>query len=155
MNRLTHRFATVPDVHHVGNNLRLDDLNEVRAKGKDPLDALLYGYLHGDRCYSLVADGEPIAIYGTARTGDQPKSASIWLLGTDGILKHRYEFLRISRDRVAEISKPYDLVWNFVDSRNELHIKWLRWLGFSFIRSTTQVSVDGTPFYEFAKLTNV
>jgi hypothetical protein len=155
LSHLTHRLAIIPDLYYVAPRLRKEDLAEVQGRGNDPLDSLIRGYLHGDRCWTLLADGVPAAIYGISKTSDTPRSGALWLLGTDDIYKHRSEFVRISRSRVAEISAPYDFVWNFVDSRNDLHIRWLRWLGFTFIRSTTEVSVDGTLFYEFVKITHV
>ena len=43
---------------------------------------------------------------------------------------------------------------NYVDSRHHRAVKWLKWLGFSFIREARMGPSD-LPFYEFARLTCV
>ena len=139
----------------MASRLRAPDLQEVVSRGSKPLDAIVKGYVYGDRTVTILADGDPICIYGAVSTGRSPKSASVWMLGTDGVYTHRSQFIKESRERVQDLIKDYEVVWNYVDSRNHLHVRWLRWLGFSFIRSTTEVSVDGTPYYEFVKLTHV
>jgi hypothetical protein len=151
----SHRFSTLPDLHDVAARMRKCDQDEVLARGRTPLDSLLNGYLHGDGCWTWDINGRPEAIYGVVRTSSSPNSAAIWLLGTDAIQANRRLFIQQSPSRIAQISAPYDVVWNFVDSRNSLHVRWLKHLGFTFIRETTDVSIDGTLFYEFAKLTHV
>lgn len=152
---LTYRTTVIPDCHYVGSRLRAADLAEVRSRGSDPVEAVIKGYVYGDRCVTILAGGEPICVYGAVSTGQSPKSASVWMLGTDGVYANRRDFIKDSRERVHDLIRDYELVWNYVDSRNHLHVRWLRWLGFTFIRSTTELSVDGTPYYEFAKLTHV
>lgn len=155
MNSLQYRLCSIPDCYYVAARMRPADIDEVSSRGSDPLNALLKGYVYGDRCTTVLKDDEPIAIYGCAVTSKDPRTASVWMLGTDKMYTHRYAVLRDSRDRLDLLGLGYQVLWNYVDSRNHLHIRWLQWLGFSFIRSTTEVSVDGTPFYEFAKLNHV
>lgn len=155
MTALEYRSATLPDCYFVGNNLRQADQNEIRSLGKDPVESIVSGYVYGDICLAAVADGEPIAILGRVPVLKNPKIASVWMVGTEGIFTHRYKVLRDSRVVLGRLFTGFDALCNHVDSRNELHIKWLRWLGFSFLRSTSAISVDGTVYYEFAKVNHV
>ena len=80
---------------------------------------------------------------------------AIWLLGTDAITNDiPTAFLRHSKRFLPFLTEPYDMVCNIVDKRNEVHIKWIKWLGFSFIRELNYGPKD-LPFYEFARLNNV
>ena len=39
-----------------------------------------------------------------------------------------------------------------VDARNELHIKWLKFMGFKFIQRHENFGVAKLPFYEFLRI---
>ena len=69
----------------------------------------------------------------------------IWLLGSDEIHNIRIQFLRESRHWLEEISESYDLICNVVHEDNELHHKWLKFLGFRFLNHQS-------PFIEFARI---
>lgn len=153
MSQLIQRSATLIDCHYVANHIRAEDRAEVASLGKTPLDSILQGYIYGDKKWALLIEDEPIAICGTVPITKD--IGAIWLLGTDKLFTHKVAFIRRNKELLSAASAGYEMLCNIVDSRNELHIRWLRWLGFSFIRSTTERSVDGTPFYEFAKLTHV
>ena len=70
----------------------------------------------------------------------------IWLLGTDEIKDISWQFLRESREWLEKISSPYKMVCNMVHEENTVHIKWLKFLGFTFLKRTK-------PFIEFARIT--
>ena len=57
-------------------------------------------------------------------------TGSAWLLGTDEISKHRYDFARTSRPVFNHLAKGFDYLFNFVDARNLLSLAWVKWLGF-------------------------
>ena len=59
-------------------------------------------------------------------------------------------FLRESRKVVNLLNHKYKLLWNYVDCRNELHLRWLKWCGFKFLRKINY-GVNQKPFYEFIK----
>ena len=44
------------------------------------------------------------------------------------------------------------MIWNYVDARNVVHIKWLKWLGFTIINKHNQFGIGRIPFYEFVKI---
>ena len=55
------------------------------------------------------------------------------------------QFLRESRTWLERIGSQYELLTNVVHEDNHLHHKWLRFLGFTFIRREK-------PFIEFARI---
>ena len=79
------------------------------------------------------------------------EDGAIWLLATPDIKRIRFSFLRESRKVVNLLNHKYKVLWNFVDCRNELHLRWLKWCGFTFLRKLNY-GVNQKPFYEFIKL---
>ena len=138
----------------IATNMRQEDLNEIQAMGvPDPHEALRKGMVHSKpECYTASVKGVPIAMFGVVPFDDDPKFGSIWLLGTDRIKTEvPISFLKKSRKVLPTLIEPYEMVCNVVDKRNEVHIKWIKWLGFSFIRETI-CGPENRPFYEFARL---
>ncbi|MET3601122.1 hypothetical protein [Martelella mangrovi] len=131
--------------------LRPEDKEEARAGGASPLQALVSGFALSDQCFTIEADEGPIAIFGHVRLPDG--EGSPWLLGTEGIERHWLWFLRNSPEIIARVQRPYRRIYNFVDARNAVHIKWLRWCGFSFAEQPLKLGPETRPFYYFWKET--
>ena len=145
------------DVEFVSSRMRQADVNEVKARGYQCPEEALRMSCEGSKpeCYTAVTDGIPIAMMGVVPFEDNPRIGSIWLLGTDEITNTvPMSFLRWSRRFLPIMMEPYDLVCNMVDKRNTVHIKWLEWLKFSFLRETIH-GPEQRPFYEFAKVNHV
>ncbi len=53
------------------------------------------------------------------------------MLGTDAIKTVPYWFLDESKVTLYAMLMKYQYLTNFVDSRNEVCLRWLRWLGFT------------------------
>ena len=60
------------------------------------------------------------------------EGGQIWMLCTPAILKFPHTFAREAKRYVN--SRQEKLLWNFVDERNKIHLKLLRFLGFKFLR---------------------
>jgi len=54
-----------------------------------------------------------------------------WLLGTDAVERNYVAFLRGSVEWRDQLLRDYSTLRNFVDERNRVSIRWLRWLGFT------------------------
>ena len=57
----------------------------------------------------------------------------LWLLATDNLKDIKFPFLKENKKVIDFLNTKYKILWNFVDCRNSLHIKWLKWCGFKFI----------------------
>ena len=132
--------------------LRAADKAEVAAmSGRYPVNALLAG-LEGDVCLTAASpQGDPILMFGVAPSRF-PDAGFLWMLATDDILKHRFQFLRQSPAYVDSLHDFYPLLHNYVDARNELHIRWLEWIGCTFIKTHTRMGVQRRPFHEFVRI---
>lgn len=137
------RASQGEDAYYLAPRLREADKNEIAAaSGLDPLAALLVGLITSQPCRTIcAADSEPIGIFGVVPDKEDKNVGSVWMMATDRIEEPRNAtpFLRQCRDWVEVMNGMYPTLWNAVDARNELHLKWLKWCGFEF---TQEVYLD-------------
>jgi hypothetical protein len=141
------RISKHEDAEYLKHKLRSADVQEILANsGQEPYQALLKGYVQSEICFTIVDKEDiPVGMFGVSKEG------AIWLLASDDIHKIRFSFLRESRQVVEFLNKKYPILWNYVDCRNELHIRWLKWCGFKFLRKLSY-GVSQQPFYEFIRI---
>ena len=72
-------------------------------------------------------------------------------MATNDLQKIQIAFLKECRKVIKVFNKKYRILWNYVDCRNQLHIRWLKWCGFRFINKTNR-GILNKPFYEFIKI---
>jgi hypothetical protein len=146
---LTVRRATVEDALDLAPRLREEDKKELLAIGMTVEESLLEGVHSPDPCYVAVDDeGVPQIIFGT-HPSDEHFLGFIWMVGTDAVKTHWIQVLRETRPWIERIRGHYTVLANAVHADNEVHIKWLRWAGFAFLR---KIEINGHEFLEFAKL---
>ena len=139
---------TIPeDINFLAPRLRYEDKREILdGAGINPYLGLQYSYNVSEICLTIVDTKDiPVGIFGVSSEG------AIWLLATPDIHRIRFSFLRESRKIVNLLNRKYKVLWNFVDCRNELHLRWLKWCGFKFIRKLNY-GVNQKPFFEFIKI---
>ena len=141
------RKTIYKDIDYLAPRLRFEDKREILdSTGLNPYQALTECFNCSDVSLTIVdTKNIPVGIFGVSEDG------AIWLLATPEIKRIRFSFLRESRKVVNLLNKKYTLLWNYVDCRNDLHLRWLKWCGFSFLRKV-KYGVNQKPFYEFIKL---
>lgn len=143
-------FVDLPregDWQHVAANMRQADRDEVAALRLNPEEALKGSILFSEVLFTIRRGDEPLGMFGVADRG------AVWMLGTDGIKDIRYTFLRQSSTWVNALHSASPALWNWVDARNELHIRWLKWLGFKFTQARP-LGANGETFRHFYRLSN-
>ena len=135
------------DIDYLAPRLRFEDKREILdSTGLNPYQALRECFTCSEISLTIVdTKNIPVGIFGVSEDG------AIWLLATPEIKRIRFSFLRESRKVVNLLNKKYKILWNYVDCRNDLHLRWLKWCGFSFLRKINY-GVNQKPFYEFIKL---
>ena len=135
-------------VRHIAKNLRPADEAEIRAHGfSDVQGVLIAGTRIGTSHVVLGPDGSPLAVGGYCSEGEGV--ASVWLVASQGMTRHRREFLAEVGPFLDDLQKSFPLIYNFVWAGNREHIRLLRWLGCSFINTKR---INGNPFYEFIRI---
>lgn len=135
--------------------LREADVEEIRAMtGMEPKIPLAFSIANADPGWAAEADGRVEAVFGVGPVANAHcPTGRPWLVGTDEVAKHPVMFYRLSRGIVDAMKARYDQLINWVDARNELSIRWLKWLGFH-IEDPEPMGVEGLPFHCFWWKTN-
>ena len=125
--------AEASHLEHIAAVLRQADRDEVTAlTGRDVLSVVTESFERSSVCMVALVDGRPEVIFGAGDLSVLTRLGAPWLLGSDAIKKHRSVFLRLSRHWLEQLFERYSTLRNIVDCRNDVAIRWLRWLGFEF-----------------------
>ena len=144
------RLATEIDCIYLSEHLREDDLQEIKAvTGLPPLLSLLTG-LKLSSVPLVICDGnsKPVAMLGVVPNG---LIGFIWMVGTEDLKKISLSFLRNSKDVCDVLKGKHQILHNYVDKRNKLHINWLKWMGFTILKEINY-GIENKKFYEFIKI---
>lgn len=142
------KLATLDEVRDVSARCRKEDWLEcVTLRGSPPHQYLPDHYNPGTTYVIFNANGENVALAGCDDVGKM--QGLVWLIATPEIMNHQIEFLKYSKAWIDEVARPFRLIGNIVDARNEVHLKWLQWCGFTFLKDH---DVRGHRYIEFCKV---
>ena len=146
---LHERATNQADINTLIENIREEDRREIISKtGKESIkETLVEGWLLADYCNSFFKGDSLIGIYGVVAS-DARDIGSPFMLLTNEIKSTPIGFLRHCKEKVSDMEKNYKVLFNYIDSRNELHLRWLKWLGFEIINEKI---FNKVPFYGFFK----
>jgi len=144
--------ATMADAKELAETLREEDRREiVDISGQTPLHNFQLAVLIAKPCLVMrTHEGELVGIVGVVPVG--LNRGAIAMSGTRLIEQIPKAFLRGSRDVLAYLERHYETLFNVCDARNHVHLKWLKWLGFSLIRRQDNYGVGKIEVIEFAKI---
>lgn len=148
------RLATKADAYALALDLRPEDQAEVRAMtGREPLESLLHGVQHSDVPLAIEDDdGSTIGLFGVVTVQQTPRVGTVWLLASPKLLKHWRRLVRESKRWIDSFQQNYDVLFNLVDERNIVHIRWIQWCGFTFVNRHSALGPEQRPFLEFVRV---
>jgi hypothetical protein len=132
-------------------SLRWDDINELKAATglNDPWAALKNSVFQSNEWTEVAYDsdnGDIISVFGLASS----EGIGVpWMVANPLIKKHKKLLMRYSKKIIQQMLKEFVLLNNFVDSRNEMHINWLKHMGFEF--NGREHYLSGVKFLYFYK----
>lgn len=141
---------TPADVMFIADNLREADVVEVNAAtGKTDMHEALHNAVRmSDEVWVGRVYKVPVCIWGVAPMSRITQNGSPWLVGTDRVKKYQKAFLRRNKAWLDAVKKRYKMLYNFVDIRNPVSIKWIQWLGFDVLPAKPY-GVKQTLFHRF------
>lgn len=151
------RLSNKKDALSILNGMRDPDRRELGVL--DPsheygLKSLREGIRRSEPCRTIHLNGKPVGIYGAFPHRVNGIDVGVcWLLGTNDLLypkARKIQFIRESKERLYELHDHYPTLWNFIDSRNTLHLRWVKWMGFEIINSV-ELGPDRVVFHEFVR----
>ena len=145
------RKANLQDLRYVADNMRdVDKLEALYQTGQEPRQALQLSYMCSNVNMAIADDNDQhIGLCGVVSGG------VIWMVATDKLFenkKYRIQLIRKGRKWVEGLLKKYKVLYNFVYAENDSAIKWLKSLGFTFIKYHEEYGIQGKPFYEFLRI---
>lgn len=111
--------------------IRRADAEEWRAGlGKHPHEVLHEVLREGSYVHALWAYHGCICLWGVYH-GTDPKVGHVWLIASVEAEERRREIHRLWRAEIAWMHSIRPVLYALADSRNALHLRWLRAVGFT------------------------
>jgi hypothetical protein len=149
MSTLVVRASVESDAEVIAHDIRSQDRDELwRGWRMTPMQALRLGLSQSSHVYTAATD-RPLAMFGVVPISMISGDGNAWLIGTNAILLNRRAFLSASRPEVHMLMQRYRSLSNWVDSHNQLALRWLQWLGF-VIQPAVPFGPDRWPFHRFS-----
>ena len=107
--------------------LRTEDQRELETMFGIPANKVLE-LSRSSSLWTKVAevDGEIVTVFGLSTSGNP------WMVGTDRMMDFPLTVVKAGYRYVKECLESFDYIWNYVDTRNITHIRWLVRMGFIF-----------------------
>lgn len=147
------RESTLDDCYEVARRMRKQDIDEVWSSNHlSPSEATLACFKKSTITLTVERKGFAVAMFGIVPDNLVGGFASIWLLSTDGIVGIDKSFVRNSHMFIRYFLNFYSVLHSYVDMRNTVSIKWLKWLGANF-SAAAPYGLDQMPcmYFEFKK----
>ena len=97
---------------------------------------------------SFLVDGKVAGVYGVSQSPHNNHIGYPYLLCTNELYKIKKTFIKNCIDRVGEMQSKFPVLFNYIDSRNILHINWIKYCGFKIINDKY---FNNVKFYGFMK----
>ena len=125
--------------------LRSADVQEIQAfSGISPAVAVAFSIAQSRPGFCILYKKKPAVIFGAAPI--ENRKGCIWLLGTDEIYNYPITFYRESKKILPLLMQDYNYLENYVDARNVLSLRWLKWLGFT-VKDAQIMGVENKLFH--------
>lgn len=130
--------------------LRVADLQELQAGTEmSPEDCLREGAEQSVPSCTIIGNiGFVAGMFGVTENG------RVWLLGSDELVQKPLvkQFLQECKLWLDKLQDIHPLLFNYIDERNTVHRRWLKWMGFTFIKRHHEYGPHKMPFLEFVRI---
>ena len=124
---------SVDEVPAIASIVRQADIDEITEALGVPIERALYEAVQGSlKVKKIVVDGKVVAVFGDAVYSLLGSVGVPWLISTVHVEHHARAFLKVCKPEVQAMLTRHQHLLNYVDVRNTVAIRWLKWLGFSF-----------------------
>ena len=145
------RKSTVTDLNYVIDNLRvLDKVEAWYQTGEQPEEAVRRTYLSSKKVMTIAGDDDqPMGLCGVIVNG------VIWMVATEELFstrKYKIQLIREGRKWIDNLLQKENVLYNCVYAENRSAIKWLKTLGFTFVKFIPEYGHMKKPFFEFVRI---
>ena len=143
------RPSTPKDCHELSLTMREEDKREVYHFDRLSPLVVLFDGLTGGKCWTVEWNNKVVAMFGVVRKDNI--TGIPWMLASDDLKHIKKSFLKECHDYVELMFDGFEVLTNYVWAKNDVHIQWLKWLGFKFF-DAKPFGYDRELFYEFYKV---
>ena len=150
--------ATKEHCQQLAPHMKAADVREVRlASGLSPLETLEASLVVSQRASTFFLEGQVVALSGVAAldmgtaTCNTATCGIVWAL-TAPLTGWEKTFWKVSQKMISDYQKMFPLLTNFCDVENTETIRYLKKLGFVFLRRDDHFGVEEKPFYQFVRI---
>ena len=137
--------CTPEHIKQLRDHIREGDRIELAlATGRPPEEVLDETLVIATQSFVYVEDGVVLCVFGVTTDHHDPEIGVPWMIASDTFESAGKRLVRKCRDKITELSKGYNLLFNYVHADNSVAINWLEWCGFTVVRDDA-----GSPFLLF------
>ena len=145
--------ASRAHVGRIARRMRAADLEECRAKGREPAPALRYSLASSQFALTVLIDGTPHAMFGVTPYSLAESIGRPWFLGSDEVYRHPREMISQGSFIVGCMQDSFRRLENVVSAGNLPAIRMLRRWGFEV--GTEAHDIGGVAFLHFWRSAHV
>lgn len=152
MAEIVFRAPRQEDVAPLAANLRQADVDEAHACGIfDMHAAVADGMRDSLMAWTITVGDEVIAMMGACPLNGSLMDdvGIIWMLGTEGVRKHRRALMRVAPSYIAIMQRAFPTLLNIVFSENKTAVTWLGRMGF-VLEPAEPLGPKGEMFHRFS-----
>ena len=140
------RDAREEDAAWFAPRLRPCDAQEVGAMYEDVTEGLLTAIRASAVAKVAELNGRPVILLGCAN--GQDGTGCPWLMATGEVVKLPGALTKVGRHYVQYFKMRWPKLFNYVDERSLVSVRWLKHLGFA-IHSPVRLGLKGERFHPF------
>jgi hypothetical protein len=141
--------ATIEHARDMAPRMRQMEVDEIMSShGMKPLECLSVGVSDSVLSWAWIIDGRVGCMFGITRLNMLDNDCYAWLLSSDLVDKYPRLFARRCKELLPELLFYNGKLIGHVDSRYDLSIRWLKWMG-AKIDDAEPFGVQGLPFHRF------
>lgn len=127
-----HLITSISDERLKQIELREADRQELSifCPGMSQLEMIHKCVENSTNTFLVTIDDKPEVLFGVT---EYLTHASPWMVSSNIIEKIPLQFCKLAMGVIEEFLNVYKYLTNYVDARNTVHCKWLKWMGFQFI----------------------
>lgn len=143
-------LATEDHIERMRDMVRPADADELWASSMMTPDRVMKRALGiSDFALTGFVNDLPVCMWGVVTSSIIGNIGTPWMVATKHLDRYAIPFLRFSKPQVMSLLDDYDMLRNYVDTRNTRAIQWLKWLGFKVEEKTEPYGMFKMPFHKF------
>jgi hypothetical protein len=147
---IVERVTEEKDILDLVKNIRKPDYEEVKTitNSENILDSIMDGWKKASYSKTFLVNDKVAGVYGVVASLDNKQAGSPYLLCTNELYKIKKTFIKNCKDRVEEMLFKFPILFNYIDSRNVVHLQWIKYCGFKLVHDKT---INKIKFHGFVK----